>query len=153
MTNFFKKSFACKLAICLVTSSPAIFAGQHFVEKDEFHGTTYISFALTSVEKTKAGFDIDLLNFDKNEKTMDLFIMGPIGVDCGKKGLELKSQDGTIHPIEAFEDSNMRNCIAHSVPVDWLNKSFSLLLPMINGSVLIGRMDTTSLKPERYIKK
>jgi len=124
-------------------------AGKHDEEKDSFDGTTIAIFRATPAEVAKSRLEMWLSDFRAEQSIMLLNVVGPLGVDCERKGFEIKTHDGVIHHISWALEKNFTTCGA-MVKVEWLVKSFTVRIPMRDKASLIGRMDTTSLKPERY---
>jgi hypothetical protein len=125
-----------------------VIAGEHRVEKDKFTGQVSTVFSQTQAEIQKGGFWMFLNDYDHERQTIWLSIVGPLGVDCGNSGLEVRTHDGTVHRISALE-ANFKNCFA-KVPLELIRNRFSVRLPMRVRNPLIGNMNTQTLKPERY---
>lgn len=151
MKKNLKKIFVSAAILEFFLSSAVATAGQHYVEKDEFDGSTYIAFRTTDTEFSRSRLHMWVVDFDSEKQSMKLFIHGPLGVDCDRYGLDIKTNAGVIHHVEATESDDLRVCSA-TVKVDWVTKSFTVRVPMRIENALIGKMDTTSLKPERYKK-
>ena len=128
-------------------------SGVHYEEKDDFDGSKFIAFRSTKAERSKSELEFFLTNYNPSDETF-LLIVGtemPALVDCGRLGLEIKTSTGVIHKITA-ERPELTTCTAR-VKLEWVRKSFSVRVPMYSEANRVGVMDTTTLKPERYIMK
>ena len=135
------------LFACILTK---IHAGYHWEEKDDFDGKVSAAYFQTNEEKMSGGFWMYLDDYNPKSKQITLNIMGPLGVDCENRGLEIKTYDGTIHKVSAGE-ARIQNCYA-TIPIGWTKNRFTVRVPMRGKPSLIGTMNTESLKPERYKK-
>ena len=127
-------------------------SGVHYEEKDDFDGSKFIAFRATKAERSKSGLEFFLINYIPSDETFLLSVGTETAlVDCGKLGLEIKTSTGDIHKITA-EEPNLTQCNA-TVKLEWVKKSFSVRVPMRSVASRVGVMDTTALKPERYIMK
>ena len=137
--------------LCLISLEAAI-SGSHDEQKDDFDGRNFIQFRATKEERSNSGLDYIIYNYKPNNKTFQFMVGTEYAfVDCENLGLEIKTFDGTIHKISAVE-YKLHYCIG-TVKLDWVKKKFSVRVPMNSGVSRVGVMDTTSLKPERYIVK
>jgi hypothetical protein len=137
--------------LCMAQPEFAI-SGSHYEEKDEFDGSKFTAFRATKAERLKSDLEYILLDYKPQDETFLLNVGTETAlVNCGELGLEIRTSMGVIHKINATEHK-LQYCNA-TVKLEWVRKSFSVRVPMRSVANRIGVMDTTTLKPERYIIK